>query len=275
MIKPTLYTFGTMSLGADVARMDDEVQLVRRAMDAGIWFHGSPTYNRGLSFMILRMAFDQDRANVPPMIVKIRDGSADLMRFEAEDTCRRLGFDGIEVAQLVSMDHSSDGLAYQLVNGGPIADELASLRNRGIIRNAVVFVNRDHSRAGLEAQASELVDGLTFYWNACQRECSDDVWAAIQEQDVLSLALRTLTGGPLNEKWKESQENVRGIWESAGCADEVEFALRLGASFPAIRTSIGGTRDLGHLERYLTVAETATPLPQDVLDEIGAMWRDS
>ena len=262
-------------MGVDIGRMHEEVKLVRRAMDAGISFHGSPTYNRGFSFMILRMAFDEDRSKVPKMIVKIRDGSPELMRFETEDVCRRLGFDGIDVAQLVWMDTGPDGLAYQLVKGGPVADELASLRDRGLIRNAVVFVNRDHSPAGLDAQSSDLVDGLTFYWNSCQREVSDDVWTKLQDADIPCLALRTLAGGPANERWQEAQERVRSVWERAGCADEVEFALRLMASFPAIRTTIGGTRQMEHLERYLAAAESAEPLPGDVIGEIESMRTDS
>jgi hypothetical protein len=47
-------------------------------------------------------------------------------------------------------------LTEQLLKGGPVADELASLRQRGLIRNAVIFIDRDNDAAGLAALRSHL-----------------------------------------------------------------------------------------------------------------------
>ncbi len=98
----TPYTFGSMSLGRNPADIKDDLAVARRAMEAGVWFHSSPTYNSGFTYMVLRTAFDEDRSAVPPMILKVRDASVSLMRFEVEDSCRRLGLESIDVAQLVS-----------------------------------------------------------------------------------------------------------------------------------------------------------------------------
>lgn len=252
------YTFGCMSLGMEVerGRIAEDVAVARMAMDAGIWFHCSPTYSRGFSFMILRMAFDQDRSKVPPLIVKVRDRSPEFMRFEVEDSCRRLGIDAIDIAQLVSLDRDPGNLISQLTTGGPIADELASLRARGLIKQAVLFVDKQNSDAGVAAQRSELVEGLTCYWNASQRELSDAAWAAVQAQEIPLIAIRTLAGA------KDSPAHP-------GCADAVEFALRLRASYPVVRTSIGGTRNPAHLQRFLECAD-APPLPPSVLDQL--LW---
>ena len=38
------YTFGTMSLGRDEGTVPADVRCARLAMDAGVWFHSSPTY---------------------------------------------------------------------------------------------------------------------------------------------------------------------------------------------------------------------------------------
>jgi len=46
-----------MSLGSDQAKIEDHVHIARTAMDAAVWFHASPTYNCGFTYMILRMAF--------------------------------------------------------------------------------------------------------------------------------------------------------------------------------------------------------------------------
>src|ERR1700743_2909144 len=129
------YTFGSMSLGRNPADVAQDLAVAHRAIEAGVWFHSSPTYNMGFTYMVLRMAFDEDRSKVPRLILKVRDATVALMRFEVEDSCRRLGLDGIDVAQLVSMDSKPGNLVDQLRAGdGPLVDELASLRSRGLIR---------------------------------------------------------------------------------------------------------------------------------------------
>lgn len=256
---PTLspYTFGCMSLGMEVekGRIAEDVRVARQAMDAGIWFHCSPTYSRGFSFMILRMAFDQDRSKVPPLIIKVRDRSPEFMRFEVEDSCRRLGIDAIDIAQLVSMDREPGNLMSQLKTGGPIADELASLRERGLIRKAVLFAESANSDQAVAAQSSELVEGITCYWNAGQRELSDSAWAAIQEKDIPLIAIRTLAG-------------AEDMPPHPDCEDAVEFALRLAGSYPVVKTTIGGTRNPDHLQRFLECAAGATPLPPEILKSL-------
>jgi aryl-alcohol dehydrogenase-like predicted oxidoreductase len=249
------YTFGTMSLGRDENTIASDVRCARQAMDAGVWFHSSPTYNRGFTYMVLRMAFDQDRARVPRLILKLRDASPELLRFEAEDACRRLGIGAIDVAQLVSFDRGPGNLASQLMRGGPIADELASLRARGLIRSAVIYVDRGNSDAGFAALSSPLVEGLTFYWNATQRDCSNRVWQELRKGYLPVLALRTLGGAAENP-----------LLAASGCADAVEFGLRLAASYKAVRCTIGGTSNPDHLRRYLECAHKPRPLPLDVLE---------
>src|ERR1700689_5526200 len=101
MIPLSSYPFGTMSLGRNPAEVAQDLVVARRALEAGVWFHSSPTYNNGFTFMVLRQAFDENRERVPRMVIKVRDATAALMRFEVEDSCRRLGLDSIDVAQLV------------------------------------------------------------------------------------------------------------------------------------------------------------------------------
>ena len=239
-------------------------------MKAGVWFHSSPTYNQGFTFMVLRLAFDENRSQVPKLILKVRDGSVPLMRFEVEDSCRRLGLDGIDVAQLVSMDPRPGNLVDQLrQGGGPLAEELASLRDRGLVRQTVLFLNQENSDAAVEAAAtSDLIDGVTLYWNAFQRDCSDAAWAAIQEKAIPVLALRTLGGGPSDKACSANPVAWAALLKAADCRDATEFNLRLAASEPAVRTTIGGTASLAHLEEYLECATDALPLPEDILNGV-------
>jgi aryl-alcohol dehydrogenase-like predicted oxidoreductase len=266
------YTFGTMSLGRNPADVAQDLIVARRAMEAGVWFHSSPTYNQGFTFMVLRLAFDANRAGVPQMVIKVRDASVQLMRFEVEDSCRRLGLDTIDVAQLVSMDPRPGNLVDQLRGGGgPLADELASLRKRGLIRQAVLFLTPENSDAAVEAMKSGLIEGVTLYWNACQRDCSDTAWATIQEKGIPALALRTLGGGPSDKSSSAKSWDLSELIKSSGCRNASEFNLRLTASEPAIRTTIGGTASLAHLEDYLKAATNAAPLSAEILQRVGQL----
>jgi len=258
-----------MSLGRNPVDVTNDLAVARRAVEAGVWFHSSPTYNQGFTFMVLRRAFDEDRTRVPRMVIKVRDASVRLMRFEVEDSCRRLGIDGIDVAQLVSMDPAPGNLVDQLRGGGgPLAEELASLRARGLIRQAVLFLTPQNSDAAVEAMRSGLIEGVILYWNACQRDCSDTAWAAIRAKGIPALALRTLGGGPTDERSRAKSSDLTELIAAAGCRDVTEFNLRLAASEPAIRTTIGGTASLPHLEEYLKAADKPAPLPAEVLQRV-------
>jgi aryl-alcohol dehydrogenase-like predicted oxidoreductase len=263
------YTFGCMSLGRDPAFPEKDLAVVRRAMDAGVWFHASPTYNNGFTFMVLRLAFDADRARVPRMILKVRDGSASLMRFETEDSCRRLGLGHIDIAQLVAMRREPGNLIDQLrAGGGPLVDELASLRARGLIRRAVLFLDRDNADDAVDAAAHPLIDGVTLYWNALQRDCTDTAWAKIRERRIPVLALRTLGGGASDPKLSEVRKTLATLFPNVGSA---ELALRLAASEPLVKTSIGGTASLAHLEEFLAAAQAPQPLGEDEIHAIGEL----
>ena len=263
------FTFGSMSLGRNPADVTTDLAVARRAIEAGIWFHSSPTYNQGFTFMVLRLAFDENRSRVPRMVIKVRDATASLMRFEVEDSCRRLGLDAIDVAQLVSMDPQPGNLVDQLRAGdGPLVEELASLRARGLIREAVLFLTPQNSDAAVEATKSGLIEGVILYWNACQRDCSDTAWQAIQKNKIPALALRTLGGGPSDKATGAKSAALAGLIEAAGCRDATDFNLRLAASEPAIRTTIGGTSSLAHLEDYLKAAAEAQPLPPEILGQV-------
>ncbi len=265
MVTLSPYTFGSMSLGRNPADVSLDLVVARRAMEAGVSFHSSPTYNNGFTFMVLRMAFDADRTRVPRMVIKIRDGSAPLMRFEVEDTCRRLRLDTIDVAQLVSMDPKPGNLVDQLRGGGgPLADELASLRKRGLIREAVIFLTPENSDAAIEAARHELIDGVILYWNVQQRDCTDTAWDAIRQRQIPTLALRTLGGGPADKHSLAKAAAVNTLIANAECRNASDLALRLAASEPVIKTTIGGTASLAHLEDFLSAEATAAPLPHDL-----------
>lgn len=261
----TPYTFGCMSLGRDPVSPAADVALVREAMEQGVSFHGSRTYNNGFSFMILRMAFDADRPHLPAMIHKVRDGSVPLMRFETEDICLRLGLDHLDIAQLTSMDARPGNLIDQLRgDGGPLVDELASLKDRGRLHHAVLFLNPHNGPAGVQAAEHDLIDGVTFYWNPLQCDCGREALNEIRKRNIPVLALRTLGG------WRDKQlaHKRKHLEERLPDHDPVQLALDFAASQPQALTTIGGTASPEHFRRFIEATEKATPLPPGTLEQI-------
>ncbi|NQU39488.1 MAG: aldo/keto reductase [Lentisphaerae bacterium] len=268
MLPFSRYTFGTMSLGRKPVETTLDMKVVRRAMEAGVWFHSSPTYNNGFTFMVLRRAFDEDRPSVPNIIVKVRDATPELMRFEVEDSCRRLGVDRLDVAQLVSMDPKPGNLVDQLrQGGGPLVEELASLRERGLVQKAVIYITPRNADAAVDAaDKSPLIDGVTLYWNAVQFDATEAAWARIHALQLPVLALRTLGGSATDKNYAEKQERLQALVAQADCSSTTEFNLRLAASDDAVNTTIGGTGSLEHLEEFLAASQSPDPLPVDVLE---------
>jgi predicted aldo/keto reductase-like oxidoreductase len=109
---------------------------------------------------------------------------------------------------------------------------------------------------------------VILYWNACQRDCSSTAWTAIREKGIPVLALRTLGGGPSDQSSNAKSGELAELIEAAGCGSPTEFNLRLAASEPAIRTTIGGTASLEHLEDYLKAATNAAPLSAEILHRV-------
>lgn len=280
---PSLYTFGCMSLGSDLRLLEADIRIARVAMDAGVWFHASPTYNRGFTFMVLRMAFDEARHQVPPMIIKIRCGSARLLRFEVEDALRRLGLERIEVAQLVFIETGPGPLVHDFLEGGPIADTCAALKQAGKVGQFCPQCSVETSPVLLPLAQRRCFDGFVLYLNPLQRDADEALWGFLQEQGTPLWALRTLSGAlgdpqrlgqALAQKPQDQQlqraQRVARLVEDAGCADWTEFCLRYARSIPYLQTTIGGTANLHHLHRFLSVAQDARPLDPSVLAAVDA-----
>src|SRR5262249_55563967 len=92
------YIYGTTRLGDEAIPFDERVKMARAAMEGTDWFHTSQTY--GGALQVLRAAFDQDRARLPKLIVKIGWSRADELRQVIHQNIDPLGLDGLELGQL-------------------------------------------------------------------------------------------------------------------------------------------------------------------------------
>ena len=283
---PSFFTFGSMSLGSDLGKIQEHIRIARRAMDARVWFHSSPTYNRGFTYMILRMAFEEARQLVPPMIIKIRCGIPRLLRFEVEDALRRLNIECIDVAQLVFTETGgAEVLVDDFVSGGPIKAVCDQLRAEGKVRQFCPQVDRASSPLFVPLAKSGAFDGFVLYLNPLERDVDDAMWELLQKQGTPLWALRTVAGA-LGERTRLEQQRAKhpsdrlipiaeNVAQISGESDWTEFCLRYARSVPHLQTTIGGTADMGHLEHFLEEAQRAAPLSDTVMEGIDTARRRS
>lgn len=279
---PSLFTFGCMSLGSDLALLDQHIRVARQAMDAGVWFHASPTYHRGFTYMVLRLAFDEAPGRVPPMMIKIRCADARVLRFEVEDALRRLGIDCIHTAQLVFTETGPAALAHDFVHGGPIAEVCAKLHHAGMVLRFCPQCGVASSPTLLPLVERRCFDGFTLYLNPAQRDADPALWAALQQHATPLWALRTLAGAVgHDDRFAELQaakpddpavQNARRLRHLAAEAglDWTTFCMRYARSVPHLQTTIGGTANPSHLDQLLSAATNPVPLPDDLLHAIHA-----
>ncbi len=276
------YIYGTTRLGDERIAFDDRVAIARAAMDAGVWFHTSHTYGDALK--VLRAAFDQDRARVPKLIVKIGWSTIEELRDMIHQNLDPLGLDSLDLGQLCL----GGQLADEFANGGPCYEAFARLKDEGLVHRFVVEVFPWRSETPLKALRAGypegVVDGYIFYLNPLQRFASNALWDLLIERNEPIVAMRTVSGGPVHRlrdvpgaAWKEYLQQraveIAPIFERSGIESWTTFCVRFAHSFPQVRATVGATASPRHLQEFLAAKEDIRPLPQDIVDEIAALQR--
>lgn len=280
------YIYGTTRLGDEKIPFDDRVRVARLAMDAGVWFHTSHTYGNALQ--VLRTAFDQDRARVPKLIVKIGWNSVEELRQVIAQHLDPLGLETLELGQLCL----SGSLAEEFANGGKCYETFASLKREGRVRRFVLEVFPWTSDVALQAlrggYSEGIVDGCIFYLNSLQRFASNELWDLLVERGEPMIAMRTVAGGNIHQlrdvpgyAWKpylqQRAAEVAPLFERSGVRSWTEFCVRFAHSFPQVRATVGATSHADRLQEFLSAAQKIEPLPADIIDEIVKLhtrWSD-
>jgi len=260
--------------------------MARIVMDAGIWFHTSHTYGNALE--VLRAAFDQNRAKVPKLIVKIIGSSIAELRDVIRQNIEPLGVDNIELGQLCLGGELADDFA----RGGDCYQAFSRLKQEGLVRRFVLEVFPWTSDVALQAlrggYPDGMVDGCIFYLNPLQRFASNELWDLIKKRNEPVIALRTVSGGNVHRlrdvpgaAWKEYLQQraveVAPIFERSGIKSWTEFCLRFAHSFPEVRATVGATSRPENFKEFLLAKENLQPLPADIVNEIVKLqyrWSD-
>jgi len=280
------YIYGTTRLGDDKIPFDERVTVARAAMDSGVWFHTSHAYGNALK--VLRAAFDQDRARVPTLIVKIGWKSIDELLDVIHQNIDPLGLDSLELGQLCL----SDSLAEEYANGGECYKEFARIKANGLVKRFVLEVFPWTSDIALKAMRSGypegIVDGYIFYLNPLQRFASNELWDLLTERNEPMIAMRTVAGGNVHRlrdvpgyAWKpylqQRAAEVVPLFERSGIASWTEFCVRFAYGFPQVRATVGSTSHMENLQEFLSATKNIQPLPEDIQNEIIQMqyrWSD-
>ena len=276
------YIYGTTRLGDEKITFNDRVQLARTAMEGVNWFHTSHTYGNALQ--VLRTAFDQDRARVPNLIVKLGWENVSELRDVIHQNIDPLGLEGLELGQLCL----SGSFAENYATGGDCYELFAQLKREGLVRRFVLEVFPWSSDTALRAirggYPEGIVDGYILYLNPLQRFASNELWDVLVERNEPLIAMRTVAGGNIFKlrdvtgyAWKpylqERAAEVAPIFERSQIQSWTEFCLRFAHSFPQVRATVGATSHVENLNEFLTAAQNPQPLPSDIVEEISQLHR--
>jgi hypothetical protein len=253
------YVYGTTRLGDKSLPFADRVKTARAAMDAGVWFHTSHTY--GDAFRVLRTAFDEDRAHVPPAIFKIGWSSIEEVRDIIKQNLEPLELERMAIGQLCL----GGQLAQEFRSGGPCYEGLQRLKDEGLVQRFVLEMWPWNSDVALDALRAEysggLIDGYIFYFNPLQRFVTNELFDLIRKRNQSIIAMRTVAGGPVHRQrdvpgaapdyLQARATQVAPLFERSGCQTWTEFCVRYVFGFSQVRATVGSTSRQENLKSSL------------------------
>ncbi len=276
------YIYGTGRLGEESIAFDERVQIARDAMNAGVWFHTSHTY--GDAFRVLRAAYDEDRAHVPPAIFKIGWSSMDEIRDVIRQNLEPLGLQKMAIGQLCL----GEPIADELRSGGACYDGFRRLQDEGLVERFVIEAWPWNSDVVLDAlrggHLEGRIDACIFYLNPLQRLVSNELFDLIQERNYPIVAIRTVGGGDVHRQrdvagatrdyMQPRAVQVAPIFERSGCKDWAEFCVRYAFGIPQVRATVGATSRPENLQELLDATSgNPAPLPAGIQDELLSLQR--
>lgn len=277
------YIYGTTRLGDEAIPREQRVAIARTVLDDGLWVHTSDQYGEALGVLGEAIA---GRSEAPSTIVKIGGGTAADVRATILANIEPLGIDGVSLGQLSPVS----GLEHALAQGDrAVLDGLRALKSEGLVGRYVLELFPWTSAAPLAAlragHLDDLVDGFILYVNPLQRFASNDMWDELQARGLPLISMRTVAGNDVHTlrdvpgaAWRpylqQRAVEVAPIFDRSGVGSWVEFCVRYALGLPGVRSTVGSTARQEHLEAYVRqTAGPVEPLPQDVVDEIGALQR--
>ena len=274
----TPYIYGTTRLGDDSIPRAERIKVARAAMNASVWFHTSRAYGNALE--VLAEAFAEEPTKIPKFIIKIGWDNINQLRGAIEENILPLGLRRVQLGQLCL----NGELAQDFANGGNCYRVFQELKDEGLVQGCVVEAfpwTSEPTLKALRAGYTEgIIDGFIFYLNPLQRFASNELWDEIVERNQPIIAMRTVSGGPVNSlrdvpgfAWKDYLQKraveVAPIFEKSAIKSWTEFCVRFAHSFPQVKATVGSTSHIENLNEFLSVKDK--PLPESIIKEIKAL----
>ncbi len=275
------YIFGTTRLGHSDVPDARALEVARKAIAAGVWFHTSRQYDDALE--VLGQVYDEDRSRLPSTIYKIGGKDIADVRNVIRQNLEPLKREFMEVGQISPGGNVGQGLA-----DGSVCAGFEKIREEGLVRRFVMEVFPWTSQTVLTAlergHLEGLVDAYIFYLNPLQRFASNELWDELVARHLPIIAMRTVAGGNVHRlrdvpgaAWRpylvERARAVAPVFERSGIADWSEFCVRFAHSVPGVQATVGATSRLEGLEELLRHARDPKPLPAGIVEEIFALQR--
>ncbi len=275
-----------MSLGNNPDDFKVHVSVARAAMEGGVWFHASQEYAGGGAFMIMRHAFDDDRARTPKLILKIRCDNAAVLKFDVEDALRRLKVECVDLAQLCRAKHDRRPVVDDFLNQGEMWRVCQQLQKEGKVGQFVMEIFESFSLDAIRAVKADLFPAYIFYFSPGERQTSTELFDLLEQRNENLISLRTMCGGILDPRRVQALrerepghsalarfEALKPIFEKSGCGSWAEFSMSFLKSFPTMLTTIAGTSKIEHLKELLAADRVSKPMAPELTAEIKALHR--
>jgi len=274
-------TAGTSHLGHSFDVTEEHVRLVRTAMDLGLALHTSRCYNNGQALNILKLAFGEAPADVPPVVAKIYCYNATQIRLDVEEVLDRLKLDHLPIGQLAKNDHRAREIVDDVLNEGPMFEAICDLRERGLVGHWTFELFQKYSHDAVKALERDLFDSVGLYFSVADREADQAMWDLVERNGSAVVAIKGLAGGLVDpgnddkagkpgkpERIVDQRRQLEDLYERSGCASWAEFSVRFLFSVPQVRTTIIATGKPDRLAENKRLCDEAKPLPAEMVRQI-------
>ena len=280
------FIYGTMSLGNNQIPFETRLAMARYAMDCCSWFHTSQKY--GSTMDVLREAFKERPAKVPPCTFKLNGESLDEVRRQIDSQLKALGVNKMGLGQL----HMDGALAADFIAGGRCYDGLRKIKAEGLLDGWIIEVHPWTSWIALGqikgGYGLDIIDGYTFYYNPLQRYALNELFAQVVEKRLPILALRTVAGGTVEQLAArpvdpedfigQRARELLPLYQASGFTNWVDFCMSYVYSQADVITTIGACSTPAHLDALVAgIAQQDHPFAPALSAQIAALqtrWSD-
>jgi aryl-alcohol dehydrogenase-like predicted oxidoreductase len=297
---------GTWAIGGGWGPQSDDASLkaLHTALDLGCQlFDTAPLYGNGRAEKLLAQVF-KERGKQATIITKVFpqnyqwapaagtpiDGvfPVEHIREQAEGSLRRLGVDCIDCLMLQTWcptwDHERSW-----------HQAMCSLRDQGKIRTWGIATSDHRHDEVIGILKAGLVDIIEVPYSILDQRANEHLLPLALKHQTSIIARSPLASEALTGVWDKQRTFPRGDWRRRVFRGEVlqrtvrrvnrlkalvgtdvslaQIALRFCLSHPAITAAIPGVQSAEQVRCNLAVLEQG-PLPQELLDQISALWRE-